>query len=67
MEMEPDLQRGEGWEGDREDETATGVSKYVQISQGGKFAATGIPWSLGMALQQAVKVEGEERVRSSRC
>lgn len=39
-----------------EDETATGVSKYVQISQGGKLAATGIPWSLVTALQ-AVKVE----------
>lgn len=31
------------------DETATGVSEYVQISRGGKFAATRIPWSLVMA------------------
>lgn len=47
-----------GWDG--KDETATGVSKYVQISQGGKFAATSIPWSLVTALQ-AVKTEGKRK------
>lgn len=36
------------------------MSEDVQISQGGKFAATGIPWSLGMALA-AVKVEGKRK------
>lgn len=36
------------------------MGKYVQISQGGKFAATSIPWSLVMALQ-AVKIEGKRK------
>ncbi len=45
---------------DGKDETATGVSKYVQISQGGKFAATSIPWSLVMA-SLAVRVEQKRK------
>lgn len=44
------------------DETATRVSEYVQISQGGKLAATSIPWSLVMALQ-AVRLGGRENQR----
>lgn len=45
---------------DGKDETGTGVIEYVQISQGGKFAVTSIPWSLVMALH-AVKFEGKRK------
>ena len=63
MKMEPDLQK-EG--GDGKDETAAGVRECVQISQGGKFAATSIPRSLVMVLQ-AVKVEGKRKPEVSWC
>lgn len=36
------------------------MSKYVQISQGGKFAGTSIPWSLVIALQ-TVGAEGKRK------
>ena len=43
------LAEGGGGGVNGKDETATGVSEYVQISRGGKFAATSIPWSSVMA------------------
>lgn len=52
--MDPDSQR----ETEGEDETATGGRKYVQISQGGKSGAAGIPQYAAMALLMGKECQG---------